>query len=103
MRCSIIAGDRVRDGTGSFNTYFDPVTVLPYLVIPGPDFAPFVINSSSADLSLSTAMAPYSPISYETGPHQFILTVVFNDTSTDLLPPHAWNIYNITIDIEEVQ
>lgn len=41
---SVLSGNRVMDGTGSFNTVFDPVKVLPYLVIPDPALPPFVID-----------------------------------------------------------
>ena len=41
---TVLSGNRVMDGTGSFNTVFDPVKVLPYLVIPDPGLPPFVID-----------------------------------------------------------
>jgi hypothetical protein len=88
---------------GSSSAVFDPVNVLPYLIIPDPLFAPFSINSSTGALSISTGMAPFSPVDAEVGKLQYVLRVRLADVSTlGRDPLYTSTTYNITINILNV-
>lgn len=57
----------------------------------------------SGNVSLSTAIAPFSPVNYVTGAHQFFLRLKWTDTSRlGRLPPSQTVFTNLTINIIEV-
>lgn len=81
-----------------------PASVRPYLMLPGPTTPPFDINSTTGDVSISTVMAPFTPIDYASGPHQYVLRILVRDSSVlHLIPEHTELYLNITINIIEVQ
>lgn len=103
VRFSILKGNRIQDGNGSYGTVF-PADALPYLVFPEPQFAPFYLNVSTGELSFSTAMAPFTPIDYASGPHWYNLSILMNDTSKlGLVPRSAFTTLNLSIVIDEVR
>ncbi len=54
-------------------------------------------------MSLTTAMAPFSPVNYVTGAHRFFLQLKWTDTSRlGRLPASQTVFTNLTINIIEV-
>ena len=99
---TIESGNRIMDGTGSYGTVF-PSSLLPYLMIPPPDFGPFYLDPVSGNLSFSTGMAPFSPIDYMSGPHSYELTIKMQDRSRlHLIPDTQIVFFTLRVDIIEV-
>ena len=102
MRTYIIDGNSIAEGFGAYGTVF-PSSIRPCLVLPSPGFAPFTLDPNTGALSISTQMAPWTPVDYMSGPHGYELTVVLNNTSIlGLQPPHAWTIITVTVNVIEV-
>ncbi len=103
MTYTCLSGNQVQNGTGAYSNNVIPPSVRPYLMLPDPTTPPFDINIITGEVSISTVMAPFTPIDYASGPHQYVLRILVRDSSVlNLIPEHTELYLNITINIIEV-